>query len=582
MKKYRIITITGILAFMLGVIINTNACTNFLVTKGASQDGSTMITYAADSHTLYGELYFRPAKDYPEGYMMDVIEWDTGKPMGKIKQARHTYSVVGNMNEYQVAIGETTYGGRLELYDTTAIIDYGSMMYIALQRSKSAREAIKVMAELVAEYGYASEGESISISDVNEVWIFEIIGKGSPSFGKDGKKVYDKGAVWVARRIPDGYISGHANHARITTFPFEKDKLKNSISSKNLSKIFDPRIENVYSYDVVTFARSKGYFTGEDKDFSFSDVYNPADFEGVRFCEGRVWSGFNKVSKDMGKYVDYIKGENLKNRMPLWIKPDYKLTLQHVISLMRDHFEGTPFDMTKDVGAGPYECGYRWRPLTWKVEGKSYLNERAISTQQTGFSFVAQSRPNMPDKIGGIFWFSVDDSYSTVYVPMYCGITKIPEPYREGNGSMIEYSETSAFWTFNFVSNFCYLRYNMMIKDVQKVQRELEEKFITEVPNVDKEAMAAYTTNPDKAIEIINNYSNTQANLTVMRFKKLGQFLLVKYIDGNVKKEKDGKFLKNGYTQAAHPDQPGYPEWFLKKIVDDAGNKLKVIEEPKK
>lgn len=582
MKKLRIITCLGIIAFVFGTIFNTKACTNFLVTKGATQDGSTMITYAADSHTLYGELYFRPAMNYPEGSMMDVIEWDTGKPMGKIKQARHTYSVIGNMNENQVAIGETTYGGRPELYDTTAIVDYGSMMYIALQRSKTAREAIKVMAELVAEYGYASEGESISISDVNEVWIFEIIGKGSPSVDKNGKKVYDKGAVWVARRIPDGYISGHANQARITTFPFEKDKLKNSISSKNLNKIFDPRIENVYSYDVVTFARSKGYFKGEDKDFSFSDVYAPVNFEGARFCEARVWSGFNKVSKDMGKYVDYVKGDNLKNRMPLWIKPDYKLSLQHVISLMRDHYEGTLFDMTQDVGAGPYGCGYRWRPLTWKVDGKTYVNERAISTQQTGFSFVAQSRPNMPDAIGGIFWFGVDDSYSTVYVPMYCGINRIPEPYREGNGSMVEYSETSAFWIFNYVSNFCYLRYNYMIKDVQKVQRELEEKFRTEVPSIDKMALDAYKVSKEKAIEVINNYSNDQANLTAMSYKKLGQYLLVKYMDGNIKKEKDGKFLKNGYTQSASPNQPGYPVEYLKKIVDETGNRLLAPEEPKK
>ncbi len=578
MKKYRLIIIVGLIAFFFG-IINTNACTNFLVTKGASKDGSCMISYAADSHTLYGELYFRPAKDYPENYMMDVVDWDSGRPMGKIKQVRHTFSVVGNMNEYQVAIGETTFGGREDCHDTTAIVDYGSMMYIALQRSKTAREAIKVMAELVAEYGYASEGESISVSDANEVWIFEIMGKGSPSVGKDGKKIYDKGAVWVARRIPDGFISGHANHARITTFPFDKEK--NSISSKNLSKIFDPRVENVYAYDVVTFAKSKGWFKGEDKDFSFSDVYAPVDFEGARFCEGRVWSGFNKVNKDMGQYIDYIKGENLKNRMPLWIKPDNKLSLQDVIGLMRDHFEGTPFDMTKDVGAGPYECGYRWRPLTWKAEGKKYLNERAISTQQTGFSFVAQSRPNMPEIIAGILWFSVDDSYSTIYVPMYCGITKIPEPFREGNGSMIEYSETSAFWIFNFISNFCYTRYNMMIKDVQKVQSELENKFVAEVPNVDKEAMEAFKISKEKAIEVLNNYSNTSANLTAMRAKKLGQYLLVKYIDGNVKKEKDGKFIKNGYTQAASPSQPGYPEWFLKKIVDDTKTKLLVPEEPK-
>ncbi len=577
MKKIRIIAIIGVLAYMSGVFYYAHACTNFLITKGASKDGSTMITYAADSHTLYGELYYRPAADYAAGSMFDVVEWDTGKPLGKIKQVLHTYSVIGNMNEHQVAIGETTYTGREELQDTSGIIDYGSMMYLALQRAKTAREAIKVMAELVAEYGYYSTGESISISDKNEVWIFEIIGKGSPVYDKNGKidfKQYSRGAVWVARRIPDGYISGHANHARITTFPLENGKT--SISSKNLAKIFNQDVETVYAYDVISFARQKKLFNGKDADFDFSGTYAPLDFGGARFSEARVWAGFNKVCKDMANYVDYAKGENLTHRMPLWIKPDQKLSLQDVIGMMRDHYEGTALDMTKDLGAGPYESGYRWRPLTWKVDGVSYLNERAISTQQTGFSFVAQSRSWLPDQIGGIIWFGVDDSYTTVYVPMYCGINKVPHPFEVGNGNMLKYSPTSAFWIFNQVSNFCYTRYNVMIKDIQKVQSELENRFFEGVTVVDKRAEEIFKTDPNKAILMLTDFSLSQGNITLRKWKELYEYLLVKYVDGNIKKEKDGKFLNNGYTQPAYPDQPGYPEWYLKKIVEQTGDRLKV------
>ena len=575
MKKIRLIAIIGIIAYLSGIFYYAQACTNFLITKGASKDGSTMITYAADSHTLYGELYYRPAADYAAGTMMDITEWDTGKPLGKIKQVLHTFSVVGNMNEYQVAIGETTYTGREELQDTTGIMDYGSLMYTALQRSKTAREAIKVMAELVAEYGYYSTGESISISDPNEVWIFEIIGKGSPIYvnGKIDPKQYSKGAVWVARRIPDGYISGHANHARITTFPLENGKT--SISSKNLAKIFLPGIETVYAYDVISFARQKKYFNGKDADFSFSDIYAPLDFGGARFSEARVWAGFNKVCKDMANYIDYAKGDNLTHRMPLWVKPDQKLSLQDVIGMMRDHYEGTPLDMTKDLGAGPYENPYRWRPMTWKVDGNSYLHERAISTQQTGFSFVAQSRSWLPNHIGGILWFGVDDTYTTVYVPMYCGINKIPHPFEVGNGNMLKYSHTSAFWTFNQVSNYCYTRYNVMIKDVQKVQSELEKRFVDGVAVVDKKAEELYKTDQSKAIAMLTDFSLNQANVTQRKWRELYEYLIVKYVDGNIKKEKDGKFINNGYTQPAFPMQPALPDWYLRKIVESAGDKIK-------
>ncbi len=547
---------------LLGVSLGgqfSYGCTNFLITKGATVDGSTMITYAADSHTLYGELYYQPAKDYPEGATRDIYEWDTGKFMGRIPQVAHTFSVVGNMNENQVAIGETTYGGREVLFKQAgAIMDYGSLIYVALQRAKTAREAIEVMTDLVEKYGYASEGESFSVSDPNEAWIFEMIGKGEG----------EKGAVWVAERIPDGYISGHANQARITTFPLN-----------------DPA-NCLFAKDVISFAREKGWFDGKNKDFSFSDVYAPVNFEGSRFCEARVWSGFNKVNSNMKQYENYILG-NIKydgenkfasNRMPLWIKPDKKLTVQDVMGLMRDHFEGTVLDMTKDIGAGPFKLPYRWRPLTFKVDSVEYCNERAASTQQTGFSFVAQSRSWLPNPIGGILWFGVDDTYSTCYAPMYCGINQIPECFRVGNGDMLTFSETSAFWTFNVVANFAYLRYDAMIPDIQKVQKNLEEKFIAYTPSVDLAAQNLWNAGKkQEAINFLTDYSVSQANGMTSEWKKLEHFLIVKYMDGNIKKEKDGVFLRTETGMTPDPDQPGYPDWWKKVIVNQTDDHLKVI-----
>ena len=526
------------------------ACTNFLVTRGASVNGATMISYAADSHVLYGELYFTPAKDHPADSWLEVYEWDTGKYLGRIKQVPHTFSVVGNMNEYQVTIGETTYGGRPDLVDTTGIVDYGSLMYIALQRAKSAREAILIMGDLVAEYGYYSSGESFSIADKNEVWIMEMIGKGSGN----------KGAVWVALRIPDGFVSAHANQARITTFPLD-----------------DP--ENcLYAEDVISFAREKGWFSGKDKDFSFSDTYAPVDFSGARFCESRVWSFFKEVNSNMDQYLDYAMGANLENRMPLWVKPDYRLSVHDIMRFMRDHFEGTPMDMTQDIGAGPYRLPYRWRPLTWESNDEDYCNERAAATQQTGFSFITESRNWLPDWIGGIFWFGVDDAATSVYTPMYCGIKSVPENFAVGNGNMLTYSPTSAFWIFNFVSNFCYLRYDIMVQDVKKLQHELENKYILNKPTIDKVAAELYLTDKEQARNFITDYSVSMGNHTFDKWKQLGEFLLVKYIDGNIKREQDGIFQDNGITNTipAYPDQPGYPEWWYEKIVEETGDHFKV------
>ncbi len=559
MKKLLILT----LLLTTVSIRNTDSCTNFLITKGASKDGSTMITYSADSHVLYGELYFGPATDHKKGSMLDVYEWDTGKFLGKIKQVAHTYSVVGNMNEFQVSIGETTYGGKSELRDTSGIIDYGSLMYITLQRSKSAREAIKIIAELLAEYGYYSSGESFSIADPEEVWIMEMIGKG------EGRK----GAVWVARRIPDGYICGHANQARITTFPLENGST--SISSDKLDQIFNKSVSTVYAADVIKLAREKGFFDGPDEKFSFSDTYAPVSFGGARFCEARVWSGFNRVASGMESYLQYAMGYDLNNRMPLWVKPDEKLSVRDVMEMMRDHYEGTPMDMTADMGGGPFRNPVRWRPLTWEVDGQTYFNERAISTQQTGFSFVAQSRDWLPNPVGGILWFGVDDTYSTVYVPMYCGITEVPQAFAVGNGSMMEFTVESAFWVFNLVSNFAYTRAVDIYPDVRLKQAELEDQFAEEVKKIDEVAGNLYQNNKDKAeaLAYITDYSVKTGNQTVEIWRDLYGFLFTKYMDGNIKEARE---IPHDHIYV-NPKikQPGYGEDWYGNIVKQTGQKFK-------
>ena len=574
--------INRIIAGMLfaGAILTAgvaDACTNFLFTKGATKDGSTMITYAADSHTLYGELYYRRAADYPEGTMFMVYDWDSGRPLIEIPQVAHTYNVVGNMNEHQLAIGETTYGGRKELHGSTGI-DYGSLIYLTLQRAKNAREAIKTIAELMDTYGYASSGESFSICDPNEVWIMELIGKGKAQYDtikgkqvlKKGFKDFKEGAVWVARRVPDGYVCGHANQARITTFPLEKKKNYRSITSRNMKYIFNPEVECVYSDDVISFARAKGYFSGKDEEFSFADAYCPLDFSGMRGCDARVYAMFARVKNGIrDQYADYALGRNPKNRLPLWIKPDHKVDVHEVMNLMRDHYEGTPLDMTQDVGAGPFKLPYRWRPMDFKVGDHSYVHERATSTQQTGFSFVAQCRGWLPNPVGGIIWFGVDDTYTTVYCPMYCCITEIPECFREGNGSLTEYSETSAFWLFNRVSNFAYLRYCDMIVDIQRTQDDLETSFIRDVEKNDKRVSNA---NQAEIVTLNNDFSNRMAAKMMRQWKELDHFLLMKYIDGNVKHATNGKLDKDQYGHCVWPDQPKYPDWFYKQIVDDHGD----------
>ena len=525
----------------------SDACTSFLVGKKASADGSVMITYAADSHNLYGELYHWPAAKWPKGSMLEIREWDSNKPLGKIPQVEETYNVVGNMNEHQVAITESTFGGRPELEDSTGIMDYGSLIYVALQRAKSAREAIHIMTSLVKEHGYYSSGESFSIADKNEAWIMEMIGKG----------VGNNGAVWVAIRIPDDCISAHANQSRIQQIPF------------------DDKENCMYSPDVVSFAREKGYFNGKDKDFSFTKAYCPYDFSALRGCEARVWAFMRKYDKSLDAYLPFLKGESDKP-MPLYVKADRKLTLQDVKNGMRDHYEGTEFCMTNDAGMGPYKVPYRWRPMTFKVDGQEYVNERAIATQQTGFVLCAQLRNWLPDAIGGVLWFGVDDAATAVFTPMYGSIKETPECFRVGNGDMMTFSWTSAFWIHNWVANMAYSKYSFMIEDIKPVQKELELGFEAMQPSIDKAAADMYAKNPEEAVKFLTWYSTTEANRSTARWKQLGEYLVVKYIDGNVKKEVNGKFMQNGYGLSASPNFPGYDETYYRSIVNSAGERLKV------
>jgi len=523
---------------LASAVDRADACTNYLVTPAASSDGSVFISYAADSHDLYGELYHTPAGSWGPGAMRDVIEWDTGKFLGRIPQPAVTYNVVGLMNEHQVAIGETTFGGRKELAGPAGMIDYGSLMFIALERARSAREAISVMTDLVAEHGYASSGESFSVADEKEAWILEMIGKGEGA----------KGAVWVARRVPDGYVSAHANQARIRTFPLD-----------------DPAT-CLYSPDVVSFAREKGWFDGRDEEFSFADTYAPLDFGAIRFCEARVWSFFRRVAPSLNLGVDLIDGSQKERFLPLWIKPDRRLSVHDVMELMRDHFEGTGLDMTLGVGAGPFACPYRWRPMTWEIDGATFVHERAVSTQQTGFSFVAQMRSKLPDAVGGVFWFGLDDTFSTVYTPMYCSIREIPASFAVGVADLHTFSWDSAFWVFNWVANYAYSRYSDMIVDIQTVQRELEGRFLADQTDVEAAALKLHAQSPRLAVDYLGRYSSTQGDAVTARWRKLGQDLLVKYLDGNVKD-----------TQG-NVTHPRYPDGWYRTIVQHEGQGKKLVE----
>ena len=535
---------------MAAAVADALACTNLIVGKNVSADGSTIISYSADSYSLFGELYHYPAGMHKKGTMINVYEWDTGKYLGQIEQARQTYNVVGNMNEFQLTIGETTFGGRPELVDTTGVIDYGSLIYLGLQRSRTAREAIKVMTDLVQEYGYCSSGESFTIADPNEVWIMEMIGKG-PGV---------RGAVWVAVRVPDDCISAHANHSRIHQFD-TSDK------------------ENcMYAPDVISFAREKGYFNGVNKDFSFSKAYAPLDFGARRYCEARVWSYFNMFTDRGDELLPYIQGTT-DEPMPLYVKPNRKISVQDVKNAMRDHYEGTALDITKDFGAGPYHTPYRLSPLEFEVNGQKYFNERPISTQQSGFVFVAQMRENLPDAVGGVLWFGLDDANMTVFTPVYCCATRVPECYTRVDGAdYITFSWKSSFWVFNWIANMVYPRYDLMIDDVRAVQTEIETTFNQAQEGNEAVAVKMLETDPDKAKEFLTNYTVMTAQSTHDAWKRLGEFLIVKYNDGVVKRVKDGKFERNAIGQPAGVIRPGYPKEFLEEYVKQTGDRYKIPE----
>lgn len=569
---------------------DARGCTNVIVTKGASADGSCMVSYAADSHVLYGELYFKPEKDWKLGDKLRVYDWDSGKYLGLIDQVEHTYKTIGNMNEHQLIIAETTFGGRSELADPNGIMDYGSLIYITLQRAKTAREAIKVMTDLTKQYGYFSEGETFSIVDKNEAWIMEMVGK--------GKK--EKGSVWVARRIPDGFICSHANQSRITTFPLN-----------------DPA-NCLYAPDVISFARENGWYDGPDSEFSFCDAYCPTDFGGLRGCEARAWSAFNilcngwftfydndgnLVTKDAYSYLDFAMGYNPENKMPLWVKPSKKITMKNVADVMRDHYEGTPMDMTQDIGAGGNALPYRWRPMDFEFNGKTYTNERAIATQQTGFWFVGQARCDYPDVVGGILWFGTDDAATSYLTPIYANTNEVPECFKEGNGNMLSYSPTSSFWMNNRISNACYKMYNIMAPYVRERIDKFENEQMEKVRQIDNQALDLYKKALDgaekrgkKASSTYDAMSDTGKSFAAVKkfltkysvntaqdmfhdWCKLEETLLVKYIDGNVKAQNpDGSFKHTEFSTGI-PDgltQPGYTDTWKEAVVHFHGDVIEV------
>ena len=542
-------------AFSIGLTglaeFNADACTNLIAGKKATTDGSVFITYAADSHNLYGELTHTPRAKHKKGEMRKIVEWDTNKPLGEIPQPEETYNVVGNMNEYQVAIGETTWGGKEELWDTTgnSIIDYGSLIQIALERSKSAREAIDVMTSLVDKYGYASEGESFSIADKDEVWVMDMIGKGPDELG----------AVWVAVRIPDDAISGHANEPRIRKVDWnDKENVK-------------------HSKDVISFARKKGYFNGKDEDFSFADAYSTHDKSTRRGCDGRVWTFFRRFNPDSEQYFAWVNGDS-DEAMPLYVIPDRKLSLKDMQESMRDQYQGTPYEMTTDIGAGPFHVPYRWRPMEYEVDGKKYCMERAIATQQTGWHFVSQSRADLPDPVGGVIWFGTDDTNTSVYMPFYCSLTEVPEQL--GHGDINTFSFDSNFWMNNWVANQAYERYDRMIPDIRKVQSGLEDGFISARPAKEAELITFYNNNDLGALQAaVNSEAAEIAKNATDSYRDLATYLFVKFMDGNQKKtNKDGSFQITEYGIPAYPTFPGYDKRYYENIVKETGDHFLISE----
>ena len=541
---------------MLGSVSEAEACSNFIVGKKASVDGSVMCSYSADDYGMFQYLCHYPAAKHAKGEMRKIFDWDSNKYYGEIPEAAETYNVVGNINEWQVTIGETTYGGREEMVDSTGIMDYGSLIYVALQRSKTAREAIKVMTTLANTYGYNSGGETFTICDPNEAWIMEMMGKGAGS----------KGAVWVALRIPDDAICAHANQSRIGKFNM-KDK-------KNV----------MYAKDVVSFARSKGWFKGKDADFSWKMAYAKPDFSGRRFCDARAWAMLNHFY-DMSPYLDWALGKNPDAQdMPLWVVPNKKVSVQDVENVMRDHYEGTPLSVAdgSDIGGGIWEMPYRPTPLMYKVDGKQYFNERPVSTQQSGFVFVSQMRSWLPREIGGVFWFANDDANMAAFTPVYCSMTERPECYNTPGADALHFSKKNAYWVCNMTSNMVYPRYSLMFPTLKEVRDSLDNSYFAAQTGVEKKAQELYAQNPQAAVKYLNDYSVEKAQQMLARWNQLFEFMVVKYNDMIIKPtDKNGTFKKTPYGLGATPVRPGYPEKFAKQLVKQSGDKFLVPEEKK-
>ena len=541
---------------MLGSVSEAEACSNFIVGKKASVDGSVMCSYSADDYGMFQYLCHYPAAKHAKGEMRKIFDWDSNKYHGEIPEAAETYNVIGNINEWQVTIGETTYGGREEMVDSTGIMDYGSLIYVALQRSKSAREAIKVMTILANTYGYNSEGETFTICDPNEAWIMEMMGKGAGS----------KGAVWVALRIPDDAICAHANQSRIGKFNM-KDK-------KNV----------MYAKDVVSFARSKGWFKGKDADFSWKMAYAKPDFSGRRFCDARAWAMLNHFY-DMSPYLDWALGKNPDAQdMPLWVVPNKKVSVKDVENVMRDHYEGTPLSVAdgSDIGGGIWEMPYRPTPLMYKVDGKQYFNERPVSTQQSGFVFVSQMRSWLPREIGGVFWFANDDANMAAFTPVYCSMTERPECYNTPGADAVHFSKKNAYWVCNMTSNMVYPRYSLMFPTLKEVRDSLDNSYFAAQAGVEKKAQELYAQNPQAAVKYLNDYSVEKAQQMLARWNQLFEFMVVKYNDMIIKPtDKNGTFKKTPYGLGATPVRPGYPEKFAKQLVKQSGDKFLVPEEKK-
>ena len=541
---------------MMGCVSEAEACSNFIVGKKASVDGSVMCSYSADDYGMFQYLCHYPAAKHAKGEMRKIYDWDSNKYHGEIPEAAETYNVIGNINEWQVTIGETTYGGREEMVDSTGIMDYGSLIYVALQRSKTAREAIKVMTTLANTYGYNSEGETFTICDPNEAWIMEMMGKGAGS----------KGAVWVALRIPDDAICAHANQSRIGKFNM-KDK-------KNV----------MYAKDVVSFARSKGWFKGKDADFSWKMAYAKPDFSGRRFCDARAWAMLNHFY-DMSPYLDWALGKNPDAQdMPLWVVPNKKVSVKDVENVMRDHYEGTPLSVAdgSDIGGGIWEMPYRPTPLMYKVDGKQYFNERPVSTQQSGFVFVSQMRSWLPREIGGVFWFANDDANMAAFTPVYCSMTQRPECYNTPGVDAVHFSKKNAYWVCNMTSNMVYPRYSLMFPTLKEVRDSLDNSYFAAQTGVEKKAQELYAQNPQAAVKYLNDYSVEKAQQMLARWNQLFEFMVVKYNDMIIKPtDKNGNFEKTPYGLGARPARPGYPEKFAKQLVKQSGDKFLVPEEKK-